>query len=771
MAENIINEQELERANDLIKSMNLQMQNLQSGSTEFSKSLVKQNQNFADMLSTMKAKQNLTKKDLDMMNQLVDAVKNIKDGSKSINELISLRNKALNEGNKTGAATYNIEIKRQRVQKLTNEAIDAADTMTGGMAGKLKSALETMREMGPAMGILTVMLTSAVALLLTFNQQQRSIADQFGAMGMTRFGDDLKSANEEMLKMGFEAGETQKAISDLANNFGKSVPEAAAMAKEVSETAKALGLSLDEATNLFGLFTEINGLSVEQSKNLMKSAQSLAQANNVAPDQILKDIAKDTSIFAKMTKDGGENLVRAAIQARKLGLELSDIAEISSNMLDFQTSLQNEVEASLMIGKQLNFQEARKLFLNKEYEKGMESVLNQLGGQVEFNKLNQLEQEAVAKAAGTTVVNMTKLLNKEKDAAKVAGELKKQTLSDLVPENALTNLDQLILTFKSLGVQIANTLGPALNTMMGMFAGIAKFLEPIISNVYVLGTALTLLTAKMIINTTATLANSLATIKNLFTRKGSKTAITQENMALGMNTMAENVNTTATGVNTTTEAANTAAKAANTTATGTATAVEGGLSTAKGVSTAATGANTLATNANTAAKSRGIVPTLSAFAANAANAVANFFAGAAKGSAKTFGIGALILVPIALMAIAAMVGAISQIGSAVDGFKATGDLMSMAGGKERAIATPGGLHLMNAKDDIMAAPGLAKFVANGGGGVNGQTDTSRLESKQNETNSKLERVASVLEGALAGPRPALARAMGSSVGDTVGNMA
>ena len=54
MAENIINEQELERANDLIESMNL---NAKSSicSTEFSKSLVKQNQNFADMLSTMKA--------------------------------------------------------------------------------------------------------------------------------------------------------------------------------------------------------------------------------------------------------------------------------------------------------------------------------------------------------------------------------------------------------------------------------------------------------------------------------------------------------------------------------------------------------------------------------------------------------------------------------------------------------------------------------------------------------------------------------------------
>ena len=47
----------------------------------------------------------------------------------------------------------------------------------------------------------------------------------------------------------------------------------------------------------------------------------------------------------------------------------------------------------------------------------------------------------------------------------------------------------------------------------------------------------------------------------------------------------------------------------------------------------------------------------------------------------------------------------------------------------------------------------------------------KLESKQNQTNDKLERVAAVLEGALSGPKPALARAMGSQVGDTVGGMA
>ena len=52
-----------------------------------------------------------------------------------------------------------------------------------------------------------------------------------------------------------------------------------------------------------------------------------------------------------------------------------------------------------------------------------------------------------------------------------------------------------------------------------------------------------------------------------------------------------------------------------------------------------------------------------------------------------------------------------------------------------------------------------------------QTDTSALESKQDVANQKLDRVANVLESALGGPRPALARAMGSATGDAVNGMA
>ena len=77
---------------------------------------------------------------------------------------------------------------------------------------------------------------------------------------------------------------------------------------------------------------------------------------------------------------------------------------------------------------------------------------------------------------------------------------------------------------------------------------------------------------------------------------------------------------------------------------------------------------------------------------------------------------------------------------------------------------------MSKNDDIMAAPGLASKLAGGGTTVN-TTDTLKLETQQRSTNDKLERVASILENALGGPNPTLARAMGSRVGDTVSGMA
>ena len=74
--------------------------------------------------------------------------------------------------------------------------------------------------------------------------------------------------------------------------------------------------------------------------------------------------------------------------------------------------------------------------------------------------------------------------------------------------------------------------------------------------------------------------------------------------------------------------------------------------------------------------------------------------------------------------------------------------------------------IADANESIVDSNLLDKALQNNSTGTS-VTDTSKLESKQDKGNELLDRMLTTLDGALGGPRPALARAMGSSVGDTI----
>ena len=297
-------------------------------------------------------------------------------------------------------------------------------------------------------GFITNPMTLATAALISFNSTQESIANQFGAMGVTEFRADLVQSNKEFTKLGYSAEEAQKSVSDLANSFGISVDESAALSDNISELAKATGTTVEDSTKLIGLFTQTQGLSGEQAENLLKSTQELAKANNVAPDKVLGEVAANTELFAKFSKDGGKNILESAIQAAKLGLELSSIAKISDSLLDFQSSLNAEVEASVLIGRQLNFQKARELALAGDTAEATAEVVRQLGSAEEFNKLNAIQRKALADAAGLEVAELQKVVNKEEEALTLQGALSKQKVSDLVSEDAITGTAELINNLK-----------------------------------------------------------------------------------------------------------------------------------------------------------------------------------------------------------------------------------------------------------------------------------------------------------------------------------
>ena len=90
------------------------------------------------------------------------------------------------------------------------------------MASKAKDMRDTYKQLGPQMGLMAVGLAAAVGILTTFNKQQEAVADQFGAIGVTRFRDDIDSASKEFTKLGYDAAETNKTISTLSNSSSTS---------------------------------------------------------------------------------------------------------------------------------------------------------------------------------------------------------------------------------------------------------------------------------------------------------------------------------------------------------------------------------------------------------------------------------------------------------------------------------------------------------------------------------------------------------------------
>ena len=230
----------------------------------------------------------------------------------------------------------------------------------------------------------------------------------------------------------------------------------------------ATGLSNDEATKLFGTLNQVVGLTANQSENLIESTAQLARQAGVAPQQVLKDIAGSSETIATFTKDSGKNLFEAAVAARQFGLNIDSVAKARST-LDFQSSLESELQASVLLGTQLNLQKARQLALDKDLVGFQAEIKNQLSDIGDFTELDVFQQESLAKALGMSVGEVAKLASGTQQLS-VAGALSSESFGDLLGQDGIeSNLTTLINSFKSLGATLVNELGGPLEDVIGKF--------------------------------------------------------------------------------------------------------------------------------------------------------------------------------------------------------------------------------------------------------------------------------------------------------------
>jgi hypothetical protein len=197
---------------------------------------------------------------------------------------------------------------------------------------------------------------------------------------------------------------------ELASQFGGIDNVSGSLQASTSLISANMGISGTEAAGLLGTFSRLNGNSESVALDMTKTTQEFAKQNGVIPSQVMGDLAGATEEFALYGKEGGKNLIQAAVAARKMGVELKTMTGITDNLLDFETSITKELELGAMLGKNINLDRARGLAFAGKTTEAVEETLKALGGVEAFNKMDPFAKKAAADLLGVQVSELDKMV-------------------------------------------------------------------------------------------------------------------------------------------------------------------------------------------------------------------------------------------------------------------------------------------------------------------------------------------------------------------------
>ena len=230
-----------------------------------------------------------------------------------------------------------------------------------------------------------------------------------------------------------------------------------------------LGLSAAAAGSL-AMQAQATGTNVSDlTDNIIASTSEFNAQNRsaVSQGQILRDIG-NTSDDIKLSLGGStDELVSAASSARRLGMDLKQVDSIAGSLLDFESSIEKELEAQLLTGKQMNLAKARELALSNDLDGLGKELLKNSSDITEFGNMNRIQQEAQAAALGMTRQELGRVaylrgleLGMTEDQASAAADVTAEDMKRISAQENFTKAIEKITTALS---PILNIVGDILS--------------------------------------------------------------------------------------------------------------------------------------------------------------------------------------------------------------------------------------------------------------------------------------------------------------------
>jgi len=317
--------------------------------------------------------------------------------------------------------------KQEKIQNNIKEAIDGQLGAAGQIFNTLKDIVTN------PLTLFTGLLAIGLQRFETMRQRGNELAEEMDRVnkklaGAGPYQDKILQKADLIKKRFYEMGEgfssslegSVDAIVALGDEMGKVDYVTGDLVKTMAELKLSIGLSDESSAKVLSNFMMVNGQSSEAAVNMTDLTYQMAEQAGLNPQQVFQDIAAASGDTLATFSGSADELAKSAVQARRLGLTLDDMAKVSEGLLDFETSIEKEMEAQLITGMDLNFQKARMLAMQGDEAGAMEEVMRQVGGLDKFNKMMPYQQRALASAVGLTVGQLQKTTDQREKEAKHA---------------------------------------------------------------------------------------------------------------------------------------------------------------------------------------------------------------------------------------------------------------------------------------------------------------------------------------------------------------
>jgi len=271
-------------------------------------------------------------------------------------------------------------------------------------------------------------LTLVTGFIDTFVKLDKAAGDFAKSQNMT-YSQALE-ARESYASMAASSGdlalnasrlmETQTAIgAQLGTNGRLSESDL----KTFTKLREQAGMTNEELLGMQKYSMATGGSLKENVESFQASAKIMSFQKGVALNtkKLMADMAGVSNRTKLSIEGGATGLAKAAVAAKLMGGDLDKVAGIADQLLDFEQSIENELSAELLLGKDINLEKARQAALNNDLATVAEEITKQAGSAEQFSKMNRIQQEAMAKAVGMTADGLADTLV-EQEALKAVGK-------------------------------------------------------------------------------------------------------------------------------------------------------------------------------------------------------------------------------------------------------------------------------------------------------------------------------------------------------------